>query len=184
MKKLGNNQYTKNRDFSSQPQISSPHSKKRQTANIIHAPDSGEEHGAVNGGDSKTSPGTHENGSGKGPGKATKGKGKAGLNNGHVKPDEPVERTFVNMKRSMDGMMAFMQRHQIDMAGDRTPPGSDSSHQSRANADSSLAVQPAETPTSAPVRDERPFAALSSMEMADVLARNITKWHTLYGHYA
>lgn len=199
VKKLGNNQYTKNRDLSTQPVTSSPQSKRRQLANHTQALDSGEEQTMVNGGDSKHSPGAHENGSGsgngtgngKGPGKFGRGKGKAGMN-GHARLDEPVERTFVNMKRSMDGMMAFMQRHQVDMAGDRTPPGSDTALPRVNVEDASLvggAVQPPATTASESAAqaippEERPFDELSSMQMADVIARNIANWHTLYGHHA
>jgi len=199
VKKLGNNQYTKPRDPSTQPPPSSPHNKKRPLANHPQAADSGEEQGAVTGGgDAKLSPGAHDNGNGNaagigragGPGRFAKGKGKTGLNNGpHARHhpnnnnDEPVERTFANMKRSMDGMMAFMQRHQVDMAaggGDRTPPD-DVAAAARGSSRDGVVRKGQEQEREQ--EQGRPFAELSSMEMADVVARSITKWNALYAQH-
>lgn len=165
-KKLGNNQYTKARDLANQAAASSPHSKKRQTANN-HGGSSGDEQLAN--GDSKVSPG-REPVSGKG-GKLGKGKHKAA--NGHTPAQEPRELTVHEMERRVDLMSTYMQRAQIEMAGDRTPPATDASLAGMAGG----AVQ---APSSAGV-GEKGFEELSSMEQADALQRGIMKWKQLYG---
>jgi hypothetical protein len=177
-KKLGNNQYTKMREASNQPATSSPHMKKRQLNN--GAASSGDEQ-LPNGGDSsnpttsngtnKNSPG-QENGPTKGPGKF--GKGKKLLNGHKQQPDEPMEMSLPNMKRVMDGMAVFMQRAQVEMAGDRTPPG----------GEVAVSVQSTESTVVGGVGDitEKPFAEMSSMEMAVVLERHIEVWNRRFAH--
>ncbi|KAK5113010.1 hypothetical protein LTR85_011032 [Meristemomyces frigidus] len=194
-KKLGNNQYTKNRDFSNLALLSSPHSKKRQLVNNQGGASSGDEQ--MPNGDThptntsnstnKNSPG-HENGAtvvAKGVGKfAGKGKHKAGLNGHPPTAQTAQEMSIHDMNRQMDAMAMCMQRAQVEMAGDRTPPGSDMMA-SRFHPDVAAlaglaggAVQAPDAATGA--SEERPFEELSSMEMADRVQRNIRKWKTKY----
>jgi len=70
-----------------------------------------------------------------------------------------------------------MQRAQIDMAGDKTPPGSDAlgvnaGHAALAGLNGGAVLSPGR---------DRPFVELSSMEMADELSRNIVRWKQLHG---
>ncbi|KAK4544773.1 hypothetical protein LTR36_004022 [Oleoguttula mirabilis] len=184
-KKLGNNQYTKNRDLSSLALLSSPHSKKRQLANHNGGASSGDEQmpngdaNPTNTANSKNSPG-HENGGTivvKGVGKfAGKGKNKAGIN-GHAPAAQTAQdMSIFEMKRQMDAMTVYMQRAQVEMAGDRTPPGSDLMA-SRFHPDvavlAGLAGGAVQAPDAAAATAERPFDELSSMEMADHIQRRI-----------
>jgi hypothetical protein len=83
------------------------------------------------------------------------------------------------MERRLDAMSAFMTRTQLEIAGDRTPPtlGTDGALD---GVPVGGAVQP---PVSEPDA-QRPFEEMSSMEMADVLSRNIEKWKQMYGQQA
>ncbi|EMC93867.1 hypothetical protein BAUCODRAFT_213099 [Baudoinia panamericana UAMH 10762] len=187
-KKLGNNQYTKTHELSNMPSTSSPHSKKRHLVGGGHV-SSGDEQAAN--GDShqtttsnstnKNSPGAHEINGGmasivKVTGKFGKGKHKAvnGLTKAAM---DPQELSLTDMERNMDAMSAFMQRAQLDIAGDRTPPGV---KMHLPGAEVGVAVRPP-APTSAGVIESRPFEQLSSMEMADVISRNIEKWKQRFG---
>lgn len=180
IKKLGNNQYTRVREQSSQPVNSSPHTKKRQLANQGHS--SGDEQMAngdaqTSNGASKGSPGGNEVGNGK-PGKLT-GKGKNKPANGVKQGDELAERTIPNMKRAVDGMLGWIQAQQLDMAGVLTPPGSNPSVP-KVNVEdvSGLVGGAVQPPGMAGVEamDGRPFGELSSMEQADVLTRKLARW--------
>lgn len=198
-KKLGNNQYTKNRDMSNLGLLSSPHSKKRHLANNQGGASSGDEQ--MPNGDShptntsnstsKNSPG-HENGvttASKGASKfAGKGKNKAGAN-GHAPAAQTAqEMTIPEMKRQMDAMVMIMQRAQVEMAGDRTPPGRDlmaSRFPPDVSALAGLAGGAVQAPDAAVITTaETPFDELSSMEMADRLQRTISGWMAQYADVA
>ncbi|KAF2770625.1 hypothetical protein EJ03DRAFT_326248 [Teratosphaeria nubilosa] len=184
IKKLGNNQYTKYRDLANQHSTSSPQSKKKQLAGNAssgdeHAPNAGA-NGSTSNGPSKNSPG-HE----AVPSKSKLGKGRSKLVNGHGKgqTDEPVEMSINNMKRALEHMAGFMQRAQVDMAGDRTPPngelgriGSDEIMGMGTSPDDSTSA------STATGNGEKGFAEMNSMEMAVVIERNIEAWNRRFGH--
>ncbi|WPH03216.1 Hypothetical protein R9X50_00609300 [Acrodontium crateriforme] len=178
-KKLGNNQYTKNRDGLNQL-AASPHSKKRLMGTNVEA-SSGDEQSLTNGdsnkGTTRNSPGGQEPIAPiSKPVGGRFGKGKYKNSNGAAKqPEEPVEKTYANMKHSLTAMVMFVQKQQADLAnGDRTPPGSNLL----------LAVGgPVQLPNGGDKVD-RPFSELSSFEMAGVFSRNVQKWTEAYGHLA
>lgn len=185
-KKLGNNQYTKNRDLSNPAVISSPHGKKRQLANNqgLSSGDeqmpNGDPHPTnTSNSTTKNSPG-HENGTGKGVGKFGKGKHK-GVN-GHG-AQEPRDMSIAEMARTMDGMTTFMRRAQIESAGDRTPPGSDAPSRNTEGAALAIAGVVVQSPDAVAIlpATEKPFEDMTAMEMADVVQRNIEKWKLKYG---
>lgn len=189
-KKLGNNQYTRNKDAAA----SSPHGKKRNELNNQGA-SSGDEQLAN--GDSHHS-NTSANATNKNSpdhvvapkAKFGKGKGKAVNGNGG-KHEEPAELTLANMKRGMDAMAAFITRAQLDIAGDRTPSGSNVPKLAAENASldglAGGAVQPASIATSQPSAGSangKKFEEMTAMEMADVVSRSITSWHGQFAHLA
>ena len=156
-KKLGNNQYTKNRDLASHHSlISSPHSKKRPLANT-HGISSGDE--PLLNGDShptntsnstnKNSPGRENGGPVKAVGKFGKGKSKAA--NGHPPVQSPQDMSIADMKRHMDAMRLYMQRAQLDMAN----------HGSHVSSD---------------VAGAKPFEQMSSLEMIAPIEKSIDDW--------
>lgn len=122
VKKLGNNQYTRSRGDSAA--ASSPHGRKR----LLHSggTSSGDEQAPGsdgNGMNPSGMPSAHEgpisNGGG---GRGRWGKSKrGGINsNGYRNiTSEPMERTIPNMARNLDGMIAFIQRAQLEVAEDR-----------------------------------------------------------------
>ncbi|KAK3722948.1 Histone deacetylase complex subunit [Vermiconidia calcicola] len=184
VKKLGNNQYTnKNRDVVNVTSAPSPHGKKRNLANN-HGISSGDEQLAN--GESHAANGS--NGAGKsspdhtvgGKGKFGKGKNKAVNGNG-TKHDEPAELTLPNMKRRMEAMTAFIARAQLELAGDRTPSGTNGPAVSVEHvALVGGAVQPPRAlpkDAAAGPAGDKMFEELSAMEMADEVSRSITNWH-------
>ena len=194
VKKLGNNQYTnKNKDAANQGAASSPHGKRRGIGNN-QAGSSGDEQ-LANGDShhSNSANATNKNSPdhGIGPkGKFGKGKNKAVNGNGG-KHEEPAELTLLAMKRRMEAMTNFITRAQLEIAGDRTPSGSDVPKVAADNA--SLAgmvggaVQPPNIETLeslAGLGDGKTFEDMSAMEMADVVSRSITNWHTQFAHLA
>ncbi|KAK5697640.1 Histone deacetylase complex subunit [Elasticomyces elasticus] len=173
-KKLGNNQYTKQRELAVQGSVSSPHSKKRQLATTGHT-SSGDEQLAngdtqptnTSNSTNKNSPGGVEPAPPKPPGKV--GKGKQKLLNGLASNKQPVpisELSVLDMERRVDAMLTFMQRTQLEMAGYGTTPG----------AGTGVAMQPAGV-TSQP-------AEPSTMEMADEISRELEKWKREHGQQA
>lgn len=174
MKKLGNNQYTKQRDLANQGVASSPHSKKRQLAGTGHT-SSGDEHLAngdthptnTSNSTNKNSPGGAESAPSKPPGKV--GKGKHKLLNGLASNKQPVpisELSVADMERRVDAMLAFMQRTQLEMASSSTPMG--------AGVDGGDAQMSGVT--SQPVEPKQGI-----MEMADDVSRNLENWKRTHG---
>nr|POF22213.1 hypothetical protein CFP56_36298 [Quercus suber] len=198
VKKLGNNQYTKNRGTDQAP-ASSPHGKKRLLHHALA--DSGDEQSVANGETSiggtkdKGSPavgasteGNTSNGVGK---KVGKGK-RTNLNGWHAarqqqqQADEPIELTYTNMKRSLEGMVAFIQRQQLESnigslphgsSGDVSPPDGTTS----AEGPSPDSGGPVHSPHSI---ESRPFETLTSTEMAEVISRKVEAWTGRFGHLA
>ncbi|KAK3117958.1 Histone deacetylase complex subunit [Teratosphaeriaceae sp. CCFEE 6253] len=181
VKKLGNNQYTKQRELAAQGIASSPHSKKRQLAGTGQT-SSGDEH-QVNGGShptntsnstSKNSPGGPENGTQKPAGKAGKGKNKLlnGLNS-HKQPVAVKDMSVADMERQMEAMLAYMQREQVEMANEGAALGLGGSGPAQAAA--GVTSQPAV---------EKPFEEMSGMEMAPVVIAEIEKWKRMHGRQA
>lgn len=176
-KRLGTNQYTKNRDLI-QPNItSSPHRRKGLVKEAQGASSSdeplinGESHQTnTSNSTTKTSPGiiTEQVGI---KGKLGRGKGKAVNGNGirHTAAEE--ERTIVNMSKTLDGMMAFIAKTQVEMAGEKMPASGNAANQ----LDVGLVLQ------GVPELPGHPFEELSSREMMDVMTRGITQWQAQYG---
>lgn len=158
VKRLGNNQYTKNRGeapTSAGNGISSPHSKKR--GNNSHT-SSGDEHALNGNADSNSTstpdlpvPSVTSNGNGKGGGRWGKGK-KNALLNGAAKPTEPAELTITGMAKNLNFMIMFIHRAQSEVAADRARLGSERSPGSRAEGE------------------------LEAMDLADELTRGIREW--------
>jgi hypothetical protein len=175
MKKLGNNQYTKNRESAA----ASPHGRKRNTAGTS----SGEEN--VTNGDNHLLP----NGASKDTpdhivgvkGKFGKGKHKA-INGNGTKHEDPADMTIANMKRRVEAMTTFIAKAQMETAsGDRTPSGSNLELVGMAGG----AVQaPGEIDGDGGdgVANGRKFEEMSAMEMADVVSRNLIGWQRKFGH--
>lgn len=176
-RRLGNNQYTKHRDPTA---VLSPHSKRREAGLSSGEEQAGRGDSTTSHSVNKASPVRDTNGGGRG-GRIGKGRYKAV--NGAAKNDEPIERTFVNMKRSLDFMMAFVAKQQIDMAGDRTPLSFEPP--SAQNAGPSLAtggaVQSLDSGSASDMNTQT-FGQLNAMEMADIFSRNVEKWNRLYSH--
>ena len=152
-KKLGNNQYTKNRDLAHHNLISSPHSKKRQLANT-HGISSGDEP-MLNGEThpTNTSNSTNKNSPGRENGVTIKavskfGKGKNKATNGHPVALSPQDMSIADMKRHMDAMKLYMQRAQAEYGEPLTPDGT----------------------------GEKPFEQMSSMEMIAPIEKSIDNW--------
>jgi hypothetical protein len=107
-------------------------------------------------------------------GKFAKGKHKLlnGLTN-HGKQSQPVDIQDLpvsEMERRLDAMSAFMARTQVELAasvsigeGEVTPPGGTNGGVAAGGG------------------GQKAFEEMSSMEMADVLSREIERWKTLYG---
>lgn len=195
VKKLGNNQYTRNRGIDQAP-ASSPHGRKR----LLHqnTVDSGDEQSVANGETSngtakdKGSPavgaGTEHGGTTNGVAKKF-GKGKkTNLNGWHAarqqqqQSDEPVELTFSNMKRSLDGMLAFIHRQHLDSnlapsSEEQTPPDGAAAVEGP-SPDSGGAVQ---SPLSL---EGKPFEDMSSAAMAEAIRRKVDIWRGRFGHLA
>ena len=205
MKKLGNNQYTnKNRETPNQGATSSPHGKKRSVGNN-QAGSSGDEQ-LVNGDShhSNSANATNKNSPDHTVGvKGKLGKGKSKAMNGNgAKHDEPAELTLPNMKRRMEAMAAFIARAQMEIAGgDRTPSngngngaplkvgGEDGSLAGMAGGavqapNSSMAAEGLDGSAKGGGMDGRKFEDMSAMEMADVVSRGITSWHSQFNHLA
>lgn len=112
-------------------------------------------------------PSTHE-GSGNGhSGRGGRwGKGKRGNINGfgvrHI-TSEPMERTLPNMARTLEGMVTFIQRSQLEVAEDRA-------RVTTVNGESKAATL--EDPALVPEK--------SAMELADQLTRGIKAWQERY----
>ncbi|KAK0943797.1 Histone deacetylase complex subunit [Friedmanniomyces endolithicus] len=204
-KKLGNNQYTKQRELASQGIASSPHSKKRQLATTTGHTSSGDEQ-LANGNNShpantshsttKNSPGgvTAENGTHKAPAKT--GKGKQKLFNGVSGSKQPValaDLSLADMERRIDAMSAFMQRAQLEMAGYHNaaatagPNNGGGGVGAGAGARGVGAGAGAGTMggmgagvTSQPA-NKLPFEELGSMEMADEVSRSLENWKRQFG---
>ncbi len=176
-KKLGNNQYTKNKEAVA----SSPHGRKRNGV----ATSSGEDNGA-NGDNQRLPNGKASPERTAGP-KGKFGRGKHKGLNGHVaKNEEPAELTIPNMKRRMELMAAFITRAQMEMAGGDRTPSSNGNLGSSGNL-AGGAVQPAkstEGTDDAATADSNKFEELSAMEMADVVSRSINGWHQRFDHLA
>ena len=180
VKKLGNNQYTnKNRDLPNATSAPSPHGRKKNLANN-HGTSSGDEQLAN--GDSHAGNGSNRAGKSSPDhtvgvkGKFGKGKNKAVNGNG-TKHDEPAELTIPNMKRRMEAMTAFIARAQLELAGDRTPSGTNGPAVSVEHAVLvGGAVQSPRALSKGPAGDKM-FEELSAMEMADEVSRSITNWH-------
>lgn len=170
-KKLGNNQYTKNKDQLNQGTTTSPPVKKRPGANN-QSGSSGEEPTANGDGHPSAGNSTNKNSPERTTGvKGKFGKGRSKAVNGNGgKHDEPAELTLPNMKRRMDAMAAFIARAQAEMGGDKTPSSS--------GVPVGGAVQP---PASEPV-DGKSFQDMSAMEMAGVVSQSISNWHSQFSH--
>ena len=183
-KKLGNNQYTKNREAAS-----SPHGRKRNGAGTSSGEDNttnGETHSLPNG----------SNGAGKnspdhipGP-KAKFGKGKHKAVNGNsAKHEDPADMTVAMMKRRMDAMAAYITRAQMEAAGgiggDRTPSGGASGLVVNDLRLAGGAIRsPAATLDEGSGEEGKKFEEMSAIEMADVVSRSINGWHSKFDHLA
>lgn len=190
-KRLGTNQYTKNRDISQPGITSSPH-RRKGAGKENHGASSGDEPTAngdthptaTSNSTNKNSPGSGNNEVATGKGKFGKGKGKAANGNGVKHPTAEEERTITNMKKTLDGMMGFITKTQLELAGEKTPPGANltNGEDSRLAMMSGGAVQP--PAADSPATPDRPFDELSSREMMDVMTRNIMQWQTRFAQYA
>jgi len=171
VKRLGNNQYTKHRDGVAVG-TASPHSKKRLLAHAGSVNSSGDETPQTNGDNNGTTstpavegpaaPHTNGNGKGKwGKGKknalaaaaANAANGTNGVANGAGTAERAL--TLPGMNRTLEGMMGFIQRAQLEAASDRARLlGSG---------------------------DTTPEGGGSAMEMAESLTRRIRDWQEKYG---
>lgn len=180
-KKLGNNQYTKIREQAA----SSPHGRKRNGAGTS----SGEEN-ATNG-DSNHLP-NGSNGAGKNSPdhtvgvKGRFGKGKHKAVNGHMaRHEDPADLTVSMMKRRMEAMASFIARAQTETAGgDRTLSGQTGTATTNEGGLAEGAVQSPDVQESGVGVDPTKFERMSAMEMADVVSRSITGWHSQFDHLA
>ena len=103
----------------------------------------------------------------------------------------PNRTTMNDMKRRVAGILEFISHTQVDMAGSaialttksststNTPPNSNGI--SKAGELSQKAVNAALMDLDA--IDEQAFAALSSLEMMEVLTRRLMKWQNEYGKW-
>lgn len=154
-KKLGNNQYTKNRDTAA----SSPHNRKRLlTSGGTSSGDEQAPNDMTSG--SGQPPAQEATTSGVGKGRWGKKKGLNGMAFRNI-TSEPMERTIPNMARNLEGMVAFIQRAQLDVAEDRARTG--------------LHGSPPQV--ASPVIDAD---GKSAMELADQLTRSIRNWQEKY----
>nr|POF07052.1 hypothetical protein CFP56_31676 [Quercus suber] len=198
VKKLGNNQYTKNRGGDQVP-ASSPHGRKRLLHHTLA--DSGDEQSVANG---ETSVGGAKDKASPAVGASTEsnitngvgrkvGKGKrTNLNGWHAarqqqqQADEPVELTYTNMKRSLDGMLAFIQRQQFESNIGKLESGSSEDVTSADDTINAEGPSPGSggLVQSPPSVEGKPFEALTSTEMAEVISRRVEAWTGKYGHLA
>lgn len=157
VKRLGNNQYTKNRG--EHAANSSPHNRKRLLTS--GGTSSGDEQ--VPNSDTVGPSGTPSAQEGPVNGNVGRGRwGKGKKVNGHAFrhiTSEPMEATIPNMARNLEGMMAYIQKSQLDHADDGLRLGGDGSP---------LAGSPLEGHGS------------SAMEIADQLTKGIREWQERY----
>ncbi|KAI9762460.1 MAG: hypothetical protein M4579_000436 [Chaenotheca gracillima] len=117
------------------------------------------------------------------------------------KPSKPKymhpQRTTMNeMKRRVAGILEFISKTQVEMAGERTPPsstGAGAGPGSTAAAIKSLAEglidaqhsgdKSQETSTSNTSSEDLPFEDLNSLQMMDVLTRKLVLWQKDFGKW-
>lgn len=163
VKKLGNNQHTKNRADSAAA-ASSPHGRKR----LLQS-------GGMSSGDEQTpgsegpnasgTPSMHEGTISNGVSRGRWGKSKRGgwhANGVRNITSEPMERTIPNMARNLDGMMAFIQRAQLDVAEDQAR------------------VVGQTTSTGSMLSNEILVDSKTAMDLADQLTREIRDWQARF----
>ncbi|KZF23056.1 hypothetical protein L228DRAFT_142378 [Xylona heveae TC161] len=102
------------------------------------------------------------------------------------KPSKPryinPHRTTMNeMKRRVAGILEFISRTQVEMAGETTPPGGTSSTPSVV-AQTTTVFQ-SNGPLLTLNGAEKEFGDLNSLEMMDVLTRKLVLWQKEYGKY-
>lgn len=153
-RKKGRNQYTKDREAREET------SPARSQSRDVQGHDSGPSHHAKSGeGQSRSH-----------------GRTKGGFNS---------KVSMTDMKRKAHAMLDYISRTQVEMAGEITPPNDDS----RRPSDNSSATAAAGTTTTGAKPSEvkgaeagtstgtpKDFKDLSSMEMMDVLTRDLVKW--------
>ncbi|QIW94778.1 hypothetical protein AMS68_000296 [Peltaster fructicola] len=156
VKKLGNNQYTKNRV--EHAAASSPHNRKRLlTSGGTSSGDEQAPHSdmAVPSGTPSAQEGPVNGNVGKG--RWAKGKKLNGHAFRHI-TSEPMEATIPNMARNLEGMMAYIQKSQLDHADDGLRGGGDGS----------------------PTAGISPADGTSAMELAEQLTKGIREWQERY----
>lgn len=109
----------------------------------------------------------------------------------------PSRTTLNDMKRRVAGILEFISHTQVEMAGidasprttksstsTSTPPDGHSIH-NRQNGKNKLDLAKATDKAMSDLEgiDEEAFAALSSIEMMEVLTRRLMRWQAEYGKY-
>lgn len=125
----------------------------------------------------------------------------AGMTNGRLakaKPLNPARTSMNELKKRAAGMLEFISRTQVEMAGERTPPNG--AHQPVVTAVATGTNRPglirtASVKGASKLRkeidgeeveagiDEAAFQAMSSHEMLDVLTRRLVHWQKDHGKW-
>ncbi len=175
IKKLGNNQYTKNRGG---PTSSPPNGKRSggQSAS------SGEEQALTNG-DGALKTGSSGNGTSKNSperntavrGKFGKGKNKAinGFGGKHALED-PSDLSMATMKRRMEAMAIFITKARTELNGDRTPVNGGSVPRLMID-DTGVGLSGV-----AGLANEKKREDMNATEMADEVSREILEWQNRF----